>query len=246
MPLPVMTPEAITEWSSKMDADLRIPFDQIGVSRHFMAVIAEAGFTSTRMFASFAQSTDGVKDSVVLAGLDVDTNLAALGQLGKIQTIWNTAKSVTVAEDNDKAEKKVLGISRQLKPTDYMVLKQQFEKKAGKQKDEALPGMTILERMDMDLEEGEFRALRLSELPSKKEINDTNTDKQDAQGVAITLTASGARIFQSAKIKVPPPRDPEDTLWLIPPSGYSSLGPSVKINVRFPVYWHGHPFSPKG
>ena len=128
----------------KMDADLRIQFDQIGVSRHFMAVIAEAGFTSTRMFASFSQTTEGVKASVLMAGLEVK-NLAELAQLGKIQTIWNTAKSVTTAEDNDKAEKKVLSISRQLKPTDYTVLKQQFEKKAGKQKDEMLPGLTILE-----------------------------------------------------------------------------------------------------
>ena len=65
--------------------------------------------------------------------------------------------------------------------------------------------------MDLDLEEGEFRALRLTELPSKKEISDANSEKQDAQGVAITLTASGARIYQSAKIKVPPPRDPEES-----------------------------------
>ena len=220
MPLAVMNAETIEEWAMKMDADLRIQFDQIGVSRHFMAVIAEAGFTSTRMFASFSQTTEGVKASVLMAGLEVK-NLAELAQLGKIQTIWNTAKSVTTAEDNDKAEKKVLGISRQLKPTDYTVLKQQFEKKAGKQKDEMLPGLTILERLDMDLEEGEFRALRLTELPSKKEISDANSEKQDAQGVAITLTASGARIFQSAKIKVPPPRDPEEfsygytpPLWL--------------------------------
>ena len=76
--------------------------------------------------------------------------------------------------------------------------------------------------MDLDLEEGEFRALRLTELPSKKEISDTNAEKQDVQGVAMTFTASGARIYQSAKIKVPPPRDPEESdgfphLW------YSSL-----------------------
>ena len=221
MPLPVMTTEAIAEGAMKMDADLRIQFDQIGVSRHFMAVIAEAGFTSTRMFASFSQNTEGVKASVLLAGLDVDTNLAALAQLGKIQTIWNTAKSVTVAEDNDKAERKVLGISRQLKPTDYTVLKLQFEKKAGKQNDELIPGLTILEKMELDMEEGEFRALRLTELPSKKEISDTNAEKQDVQGVAMTLTASGARIYQSAKIKVPPPRDPEESdgfppLWIPP------------------------------
>ena len=234
MPLAVMNAETIAEWAMKMDADLRIQFDQIGVSRHFMAVIAEAGFTSTRMFASFSQTTEGVKASVLLAGLEVDTNLAALAQLGKIQTIWNTAKSVTTAEDNDKAEKKVLGISRQLKPTDYTVLKQQFEKKAGKQKDEMLPGLTILERMDMDLEEGEFRALRLSELPSKKEISDANSEKQDAQGVAITLTASGARIFQSAKIKVPPPRDPEEFSYgYTPPLWLFLLGRSFVHKIVF-------------
>ena len=87
MPLPTMDAETIASWAAKMDSDLRIQFDQIGVSRHFMAVIAEAGFTSTRMFASFARDTDGAKASVLLAGLDVDTNLAALAQLGKIQTI---------------------------------------------------------------------------------------------------------------------------------------------------------------
>jgi len=230
MPLAVMNAETIEEWAMKMDADLRIQFDQIGVSRHFMAVIAEAGFTSTRMFASFSQTTEGVKASVLMAGLEVK-NLAELAQLGKIQTIWNTAKSVTSAEDNDKAEKKVLGISRQLKPTDYTVLKQQFEKKAGKQKDEMLPGLTILERLDMDLEEGEFRALRLTELPSKKEISDANSEKQDAQGVAITLTASGARIFQSAKIKVPPPRDPEEFSYGYTPLWLFLLGCSFVQNL---------------
>ena len=155
-----------------LDADLKLAMDQGGVSQHCQALFGEAGFTSTKLFRSFGTSADGVTKSAALMGLKV----------AKLQAVWSTACAIQSAEDVDKAEKKVLGITRQLRSTDYNNLKVQYQKKHGKKKDDELPGAPILEKLELDLEEGEFRAPKLTEIPSKEEVAKANTDKTEAQG----------------------------------------------------------------
>ena len=210
MPLTAMDAAVIDKWVAAVDPDLRIQMDQAGISKHLVAVLGEAGFTSTRLFRCFAPNQESVTKSAKLAGLDAEENLQSMAQVARLQMVWCTVNALQTAEDTDKAEKKVLGVTRQLNKSVYMVLKQQYARKNGKTTDELLPGATILERLDLDLEEGEFRAPRLTEVPSKKEVSDANTERTDAQGVAITMTATGARIVQSAKVKVAVCADAED------------------------------------
>ena len=76
-----------------------------------------------------------------------------------------------------------------------------------------LPGNTILDRMDAELETGEFRAPRPIEIPSKEEVEQAEEDRSDKQGVQAfpVLTANGVvRMTQSIKAKVPPVEDPEE------------------------------------
>ena len=171
MPLPAMTEAQIEEGYKKADADLRLHMDQAGVSRHAVAVLANAGFSSTRMYRCFASSAENLPSKAKLMGLDPDSDLMAHAEVAKLQMVWLTANSIQVAEETDKAEKRVLGINRQIKSTEYSNMRQCYEKKVGKQRDREFPGTSILERLDLDVEEGEWRAPKLTEVTSREEQN---------------------------------------------------------------------------
>ena len=96
-----------------------------------------------------------------------------------------------------------------MKPAEYSSLRVQYEVVNEKTPNALPPGSTIIEQMDKEIEEGEFTPFRLEELPSREEVIEANKDKNDALGVPVTLTATGAMIRQQVRVKVPPPKNPE-------------------------------------
>ena len=67
-----------------------------------------------------------------------------------------------------------------------------------------------MESMNQELEEGEFRAPRLIEIPSQAEVEKAIEAKTDSQGVAGFQTSTGLRVSQNIKVKIPPIEDPEE------------------------------------
>ena len=211
MPLAEMSPEAITEEGKKMASDLYIQMTQGGISKHIIAILAKAGFTTTKMFQCFGSTMDGVAKTCKLMGIDGETSLEAFADVARLQCVWSAVKAFQTADDQDHADKRVLGMTRQIKPADYTVLRHQYEKAHGKQKDRELPGSTILDVMERELEGGEFTAPRLRDLPSKQEVQVAEAARTDNLGVsALVLTTSGARLSQSVKVKIPPIADSEE------------------------------------
>ena len=106
-----------------------------------------------------------------------------------------------------------------LKPAEYTTLQQQFKTAHGQLPPSELPGQTIVEQLDREIEEGEFTPFRLEEMPSKEEVIEANKTKTDNLGVPVTMTTSGAVIRQQVRVKVKLPSDPEefrhrfDLLW---------------------------------
>ena len=74
--------------------------------------------------------------------------------------------------------------------------------------DKRLPGQSILDTIEAGLEEGERRAPRLVELPSKHETTIATQGKTDSVGFTMSLNMSGAvKINQPIKVKLKPPAD---------------------------------------
>ena len=217
MPLQVMTNPEIEAAIELMDPVLRHQMLTEGVSKHCAAVLAEAGFTSSRTFRCFASSMDHLALRVKVMGLEPEKDLVSMAQTAKLQVVWANCHAYEVAEEQDRAEKKVLGIPRASKPRDYTVIRQQYEKKVcpngPKKKKRELPGNTILDRMDHEIENGEFKAPRLTEIPSLEEVEDAEEERTDAHGITAfpVVTAKGVvRMSQSIKVKIPPISDPEE------------------------------------
>jgi len=150
-------------------------------------------------------------------GLEPDKDLASMAQTAKLQVVWANCHAYEVAEEQDRADKKVLGIARTSNPRDYTVIRLQYEKKVcpdgPKKKKRELPGNTILDRMDYEIENAEFKAPRLVEIPSLEEVEDAEGERTDAHGITAfpVLTTKGVvRMSQSVKVKVPPISDPEE------------------------------------
>ena len=83
-----------------------------------------------------------------------------------------------------------------------------FEKAHSTLEDKRLPGQSILDAIEAGLEEGEHRAPRLVELPSKHETTLATQGKTDSLGFTMSLSMTGAvKINQPIKVKLKPPVD---------------------------------------
>ena len=133
-----MSPEIIEAHVALMDPDLRHQMLQTGVPRHCIAVLAEAGFTSSKLFRCFgiadgsgSGSMEAVAKSARLMGLDPTKDLRSMAHIAKLQVVWSNTQAYEVAEERDRAEKRVLGITPSAKPCDYTVVRKQYEERIG-------------------------------------------------------------------------------------------------------------------
>ena len=210
---------AIAAELDKMEPDLKQQLSPAGVTELIQAHLGKYTFNSIRKFQVFGFNPEGVVASGKRIGVDPDKDMIMFGQSASLVLACETCKAIQTATNQNTAEKKILGLHNVMKNADYTTLRQQFEKAHGKFVDADLPGPTIIEQLDREIEEGEFSAFRLEQLPTREEVLEANKDKNDALGVPVTLTTTGAMIRQQVRVKVPPPEHAEafrkriDILW---------------------------------
>ena len=86
-----------------------------------------------------------------MMGLDSNEDMATYAQVSFIQVAWAGIKAFQLADDQDKADKRVLGITTQLKHVGDTVLNKQYEtNQEAKVPDAKLPGNTILEDTELE------------------------------------------------------------------------------------------------
>ena len=106
MPLQVMTNPEIEAAIELMDPVLRHQMLTEGVSKHCAAVLAEAGFTSSRTFRCFASSMNHLALRVKVMGLDPEKDLVSMAQTAKLQVVWANCHAYEVAEEQDGQTRK--------------------------------------------------------------------------------------------------------------------------------------------
>ena len=95
--------------------------------------------------------------------------------------------------------RKVLGINSTIKPQEYTSLQLKFKTAHGKRTPAEIPGASIIEQLDREIEEGEFTPVRMEEFPSKEEVTAANKDKIDNLGIPMAMTASGHYVKQQVR-----------------------------------------------
>ena len=103
-----------------------------------------------------------------------------------------------------------MGIKPTLRPGEYTTYKQQYEIAHGVKTADELPGASILEKLDKEIEDGEFKPFKLEEIVSKQEVEDAYDAKVEEQGIPTTTTLTGVLIRQQVKVKVGRPTNPEE------------------------------------
>jgi hypothetical protein len=215
MPLAAMTPEQITANINIMDPDLLMQLRRHGVNDEWIAALAATTFTTIRKFQMFAESEAGVRESCEVFGYTTTDGLIAFAQVASLKAAWAASRALQVVEEKHRAENAVLGVPNSLKAADYTSTKTAFEKVNGPKEDELLPGVTIIEMMEADLEGGEFNTPQLNEIPSKAEVTSASKNKSDSLGVSISLTSTGAKLSQPVKVKLDMPRTTEEFRYRI-------------------------------
>jgi hypothetical protein len=150
----------------------------------------------------FGTSAEGVESNCAMIGLSKEGGLDEWSEIASIQAAWQAMRTFQQAEDRQKAESKLLGFITPMKSSEYANAKKAYERSEGKTEDDRLPGQTILDSMEADLEEGEYKAPRLNELPSRKEVLKANEGKTDASGFTMTWATSGVKVSQPVRVNI--------------------------------------------
>ena len=156
---PMTEPEMALE-IAKLQPDLRQQFAAAGVTDLVMAHIAKATFCSVAKFQVFAFSAEGVMQMCTRLGLDPQESMENHGMAASVVLAWQNCSQLQKAITANNAEKKILGMNTLLKPAEYTTLQQQFKTAHGKLPPSELPGQTIIEQLDREIEEGEFISFR--------------------------------------------------------------------------------------
>lgn len=160
MPLQQMTEQEIKAAVKNLDLGLAMLLSENGVSPHVQAVLAAAGLKTVATFQRIGTSEAGVKDACAFIGLKADS-LPEMIQIGGLQAAWESAKAVREATNKAKAEKTVMRLPQTLKKkSDSNQIQKAYERTHGRQENNRIPGIVIIERMELEIGSGEFVAPR--------------------------------------------------------------------------------------
>ena len=96
-----------------------------------------------------------------------------------------------------------------MKQGDYSHAKKTCAQRFSDVHDSELPGSTIIEFMESEMEAGELTAPRLNDIPSTEEVAAATRQKRDSSGIAVTFSTNGVKVEQPVKVKLPMPHDTE-------------------------------------
>jgi hypothetical protein len=205
-----MTGDEINMNIGLVDPDLLMQLRRNGVSDAWIAALGKASFTTVRKFQMFGESEAGVREACGVFGYLPTDGIDAFSQIASLKAAWSASRIMQTVEDQHRAEKTVTGVPNTLKPADYTATRMAFERAHGKTEDEMLPGVTIIEMMEADLEGGEFNTPHLNEIPSKAEVLAASKGKSDTIGLSVTFSSTGAKLSQPVKVKLAMPTSTEE------------------------------------
>ena len=203
-----MTEAEIASWVEMMNPDLLLQLQRSGVTARTIAALAKNRFTTVAKYQMMGNDPDKVEKVAKVMGLDDEDNIDMISDITGLKTAWAACRQFQQAEDQQRAETKVLGLITPMKKSEYTNMRLAFEKAHSVQEEKRLPGQSILDAIEAGLEEGEHRPPRLVELPSLHETKAATQGRTDTLGFTMSLNMSGAiKVNQPVKVKLNMPSD---------------------------------------
>jgi len=170
MPLAAMSAAEIKGKLAMLDPDLRFIFEDSGVSELAQAHLAGAA-TDVAKFKNLVDAKVEWR-KLMLDFFQLGTledGLAGRSEVAAIMAAWESADCYKNAKDKSDAEDRLLGRPKALKQSTFLQTRKAFEKIHGELNDSFVPARGLVETLCQQLEEGDFRAEPLDELPSIEE-----------------------------------------------------------------------------
>ena len=138
----------------------------------------------------FGDDLAGVTEACEIFGMKKSDRVEAFTQIASMKAALSAVKNAQTVEEQHRAEKKVVGLPNTMKPAEYSSTRQAYEKSHGKTVDSRLPGVTIIETMEADLESAEFTTPQLNVMPSREEVLAASKGRSDAVGLSVTFSST--------------------------------------------------------
>ena len=206
------TAETIEVEQAKVEPYALHVMEENKIPAEVQAKLGYAGFQSISRLRGLGDSRADVKAILKAAlGPDADASLLKLAEVASVQAAWEAAKVLLDKEASIEAEERLRGEPRTLKLNDFNRPKRAFEKVHNghkKMDEDTVPAPILVETLAGDIEEGERKALKLDEIPSKPKSK--KEADRDFVPCALTITKEGfLRMGTKAEIKIGMPADTE-------------------------------------
>ena len=158
----------------KAESDLKYMLDKEDVEEDIQCKFFHIGITGVRHFAAFASTIDEFKAALKEGfGLDPGGGFADRVRVAKLVVSWEAAKArsskaAEIAAENDARE-----IPKPLPTTEFIAMREAFEKLYGSIADEKMPARSYLEKLLDHVEKNDLGAESLEDVLSQQD------DKQD-------------------------------------------------------------------
>ena len=166
MPYAVLTPEEANVTLRAMEPDLAFVLEDNGVSELGRASLGRV----VKTLAQFKNLADDRTQWRTLMReefkIDDSDGLAGKAEISAVISAWEAAEAWKATKDKADADDRLMGRARTLKPNDFTKTRLSFEALYGQVDDMYVPARAFVEVLQQQLEEGEFRADSLSEMPS--------------------------------------------------------------------------------
>lgn len=97
-----------------------------------------------------------------------------------------------------------------VKRSEYDLARLSSDRAHGDQSEHRLIGQSIIDKIELDIENGVISASRLSELPSKEEQDLANDSNSDGHGLSMTVSRQGVRVTQPEKVNLDMPKHTQE------------------------------------
>ncbi len=189
MPLIEITEEEARKGVESLHGDLACLFADMGVPPEIRAVLGHVGLTTVADLANYEtdeqQFREAMKSDIGLEPNNPKSRIA----MGKLVESWKSSRNRLKAIDDEAAAARAQGRPAPLPETTFTAMRRGWQSIHGDRADHAFPSRYYINRRLRQLETGELRAERLSEVVTVIE----GGDDEDDRDVDLIVTANSLR-----------------------------------------------------
>ncbi len=204
MPLMEITAEQSRQGLEALGNELSCLLTDFQVSVEVRAVLGHIGLTSITDFTNYETDEQRFRDAMVKdIGLELDGPKARIS-MGRLVEAWKSGRNRLKVQDDEAAIARAQGRAAPLPESTFSSMRRGWQALHGDRRDHVFPSRYYVNRRLRQLETGEIRAEKMTEVATVLEGGDEEDDRE----VDLIVTATALRA-QRKTVSVPLPANPE-------------------------------------